>query len=99
MTKMDHPKQKRNWATTCAHLGAARRELPESPVAGAQGATVASYENFLEHNELELALDELADMGLTNAPGAKFWLHLKRAAENMGLSERTTALERELRKQ
>jgi hypothetical protein len=47
---------------------------------------------------MELALDELEDLGLTNAPSPEFWRHLMRAAENMGLSERAEDLERRVGK-
>jgi hypothetical protein len=47
---------------------------------------------------MELALDELEDLGLTNAPPPEFWRQLVQAAENMGLSERATDFERRMRK-
>jgi hypothetical protein len=62
--------------------------LPAVPIAGNDYATLSGYDKFLEHNELELAMDELFGLGVTNHPAAEFWRHLKRAAENMGLSER-----------
>jgi len=47
---------------------------------------------------MELALDELEDLGLTNAPAPEFWRQLMQAAENMGLSERATDFERRMGK-
>jgi len=43
---------------------------------------------YLEHNEHELALDMLQEMGEVVAPRGGFWKDLVRAAENMGLSNR-----------
>jgi hypothetical protein len=77
-------------------LNAARAQLPEVPAPGLDGATVGGFEECLRHNELELALDELEDLGLTNAPPADFWRHLSFAAENMELSERATDFKRRI---
>ena len=38
------------------------------PAPGLDGATVSGFDECLRHNEMELALDELEDLGLTNAP-------------------------------
>ena len=43
---------------------------------------------YLEHNEHELALDMLQEIGEVVAPRGGFWKDLLRAAENMGLSKR-----------
>ena len=70
------------------HLNAARAQLPEVPAPGLDGATVSGFEECLQQHEMELALDELEDLGLTNAPPGDFWRHLILAAENMELWER-----------
>jgi len=49
--------------------------------------------NNLEHNEHELALDTLGDMGELVAPRGGFWKDLIRAAENMALRNRIAYLE------
>jgi hypothetical protein len=85
---MDRKELKRMWAVTAKHLNAARAQLPEVPAPGLDGATVSGFDECLLHNEMELALDELEDLGLTNAPPAEFWRHLIFAAESMDLSER-----------
>jgi len=79
-------------------LNAARKQLPKVPAPGAEGATISGFEECLRHNEMELALDELEDLGLTNAPAPEFWRQLMQAAENMGLSERATDFERRMGK-
>jgi hypothetical protein len=77
-------------------LKAARAQLPEVPAPGADGATLSGFEECLRQNELELALDELEDLGLTNAPSAEFWGHLARAAESMELSDRAADFKRNM---
>jgi hypothetical protein len=95
---MDRAELERSWATTAKHLNAARNQLPKVLAAGAEGATVSGFEECLRDNELELALDELEDLGLTNAPPPEFWRQLVLAAENMGLSERAGDFERRMAK-
>jgi len=46
---------------------------------------------------MELALDELEDLGLTNAPPADFWRHLIFATESMELSERAADFKRRIK--
>lgn len=93
---MDRAELERSWAATARHLTAARDQLPRVPAPGADGATLSGFEECLQHHEMELALDELEDLGLTNAPPAEFWRHLIRAAENMELTERAVDFRRKM---
>jgi len=93
---MDRKELERMWAVTAKHLSAARAQLPEIPAPGLDGATVSGFDECVRHNEMELALDELEDLGLTNAPPADFWRHLVFAAESMELSERATDFKRRM---
>jgi hypothetical protein len=77
----------RNLEVTARHLVAARALLPDNAPEGTDGATLAGFEECLHQNELELALYELEDLGLTCHPVAEFWRHLMHAAENMGLGD------------
>jgi hypothetical protein len=95
MPTMDRAALERSWAATAKHLNAARAQLPDVPAPGADGATLGGFEECLRKNEMEWALDELEDLGLTNAPSAEFWRHLARAAENMGLSDRAADFKRQ----
>jgi len=95
---MDRKELERIWATTAKHLNAARARLPEVPAPGLDGATVSGFDECLRHNEMELALDELEDLGLTNAPPPDFWRHLIFAAESMELSERAADFKRKMEK-
>jgi hypothetical protein len=96
LTEMSRTELEESWAVTAQHLGAARALLSANPAPGPDGGTLARYQDFLEHNELELALDELADVGLANSPPADFWRNLCRAAENMGLEGHVAKFERGL---
>jgi hypothetical protein len=86
-----------SWAVTVQLLEAARALLPGDPAAGPDGGTLMGYQEYLGHNELELALDELADVGAGNSAPAEFWSKLGRAAENMGLKGHVAKFERKLR--
>lgn len=85
-----------SWAKTTKHLTAARALLPDNPPPGADGATLAGFEECLRQKEMELAMDELEDLGLTSHPVSEFWRHLAYAAENMGLTERATEFRRRM---
>jgi hypothetical protein len=93
---MDRKKLERLWAVTAKHLKAARAQLPDVLAPGVDGATVSGFDECLRHNEMELALDELEDLGLTNAPPVDFWRHLIFAAESMELSERVADFKRRM---
>jgi len=93
---MDRKELERIWAATAKHLNAARGQLPEVPATGVDGATISGFDECLRDNEMELALDELEDLGLTNAPPAAFWQHLIFAAESMELWERATDFKRRM---
>ena len=69
---MDRTELERIWATTAKHLNAARAQLPDVPAPGLDGATLSGFDECLRHNEMELALDELEDLWLTNAPPQTF---------------------------
>lgn len=70
--------------------------MPDNSPPGADGATLGGFEECLRHNEMELALDELEDLGLTSSPPAEFWRYLMYAAENMALGDRATDYKRRM---
>ena len=74
-----------SWARTCTHLNAAFQVLPESPKDGLCGGSVAAYHDWLSHNELELALDELEMLADANVVPRKYWENLLAAAQEMKL--------------
>src|SRR5258706_12477174 len=56
-------------------------------------ALLESYRDNVEHNELELALDDLEEAGGQAMQPPEFWEHLRWAAENMGLQPRVQTLQ------
>jgi hypothetical protein len=56
--------------------------------AGALAGTSDEFEEFLGHNELELAWDALAEVAEKRAAPPACWRNLSRAAALMGLSEK-----------
>jgi len=50
--------------------------------------TQEEFFEFLEHNELELAWDALAEMGKRSGAGEPFWLKLTQAANGMNLLDK-----------
>jgi hypothetical protein len=88
---MADPELIKRWKITETLLRRARHALPEKPH-GEQAALLARYQEYLDHNELELALDALEELGHLLSAHGGFWRDLERAAENMGLSDRLPAL-------
>ena len=74
-----------SWKRTAAHLNDARRELPADPVTGEEGGTLSMFQEYLDVNELELALDELEGLATSNPTTTHFWYSLRAAASEMGL--------------
>jgi hypothetical protein len=87
---MSDSKLVKSWEVTETLLERAQRLLPALHEQGSAALLIQCRE-FLQHNELELALDTLEELGhLISAPGG-FWRDLERAAENMGLIDRLPA--------
>jgi hypothetical protein len=88
---MPDAKQVKSWKITESLLERALHALParrEQEYA----SLLTQYREFLEHNELELALDILEELGHLMSAKGGFWRDLERAAENMGLEDRLPAL-------
>lgn len=75
----------RRWAITRDHLAQARAALPSVDMTARHRS---EFEEYLDHNELELAMDVLADAAEAGSPTAEFWRALSRAALGMNLQER-----------
>ena len=78
-----------SWARTRTFLESAFAQLSASPTDGGEWAAASRYREWLDHNELELALDELEMLGNEDCAGAPFWRCLLQAATEMGLTEHT----------
>lgn len=87
----------KSWRVTTAYLRRAASALPEFPGDELERCSYlfSEYEQYLEHNEFELALDMLEELGAMLPCRGGYWRELERAAENMGLSERVPALREE----
>ena len=85
----------RSWAITSALLAEAKDLLFASTiVAGDALRAAAEYEEYLEHNELELALDSLARAAEDCRAPSRVWRLLADAARNMELADRADELGR-----
>lgn len=79
---MDLPKL---WTVIRADLADARNTLPTE---AASHEAIAEYQNFLDHNELELACDMLEAYAKDQKVTKEFWLALRDAATRMELHDR-----------
>jgi len=95
---MNTPELWKRWKVTEAHLRAAEQSLPSSPpeVAGEYERLHAEFTSFLDHNELELALDMLQELGELVPCRGEFWQDLERSAESMDLFHRIPYIRKQL---
>ncbi len=84
---LDRHELELSWSVTRSHLANAHHLLPEQLRDSDEGWSVERYEEWLDHNELELALEELGGLGDENDVATAFWAELLAAAENMGLAQ------------
>lgn len=54
------------------------------------------YREWIEHNELELALEELQGFGEIHQVPRQFWVHLRDAAIEMRLAKHRLHIDRRL---
>ena len=83
---------KQLWVAVRRDFDQARALLP-SRLSEVEGSVDRLVE-WLDHNELELALDELESLGKDNFAPHAYWKHLQSAAGRMGLAEHQTRLGR-----
>jgi hypothetical protein len=76
---------RKSWAVTRGHLDQAFGLLPDDTQPGDEGGAFANYHEWLVHNGLELALDELEMLGDANNVSPEFWAALLAAAREMQL--------------
>jgi len=72
------------WALIKGDLSRARNLLPPSPE---NQESLSQYYEFVEHNELELACDELEESARDRVVSGEFWLALRDAAKKMRLDD------------
>jgi predicted Zn-dependent protease len=81
----DREELTRSWEITRGHLAEARAALVDPR---SDDSALREYEDYLGHNELELAMDCLMEAGEVCKATPEFWQALARAAANMGLHDR-----------
>ena len=83
-------KLEKQWKLTIAELESARGYIPPEGLDDELAKYLHEYNEFLEHNELELALDMLEEIGESMSLPEEFWRSAKKSAEIMGLEKRYT---------
>lgn len=78
------------WSAVCHDFDVARGFLPKQPIE--KEGNVERLNEWLEQNELELALDELEMLGDDNRSPTEYWQALASAAARMGLGEHQSRL-------
>ena len=79
-----------DWSSIKADLAKARNTLPQS---SDNHELIVRYQEFLDHNELELACDVLAEFAKNFSAKAEFWIALRDAAIKMKLSDQAKLYE------
>ncbi len=87
-----------SWSITKEYLKNALELLPKNSIPGEEGQSIKQYQEYLVHNELELALDELAALGEANDCSSNFWNFLILAADNMNLKDRVSLYKNQTQK-
>lgn len=87
---MANPELEAKWVLVTELLSNARETLREQSDTYSPSVleALSAFEHYLEHNELELALDAIAEAGQLTTPRARFWQSLIQAAEKMDLGEK-----------
>ena len=86
---MSNPHLFKQWGIVEANLKDARRYLTDSGSSFSEvdAASLQQFDEYLSHNELSLAMEEIAALGENYPCKAAFWLRLEQAALAMELSE------------
>lgn len=97
---MSSPRLWKTWRVSVTLLRHARASLPppSASVTTDFDRLDQNFAEYLEHNEHELALNTLEEMGKLCLPRGGFWRDLERAANNMGLTSRVADLRVEFNK-
>jgi hypothetical protein len=85
---MNKQNLEQSWTRTEKFLNEAASLVPPG-----DSKKLVQYKEYLGHNELELAMDEIFYLGKESGYPSAFFSHLKLAAQNMGLTERVKEIE------
>jgi len=90
LQRMTNPKLHKKWQVARANLRHALNAVPDpEPDQKVEfDLFLQRHKEYLEHNELELALDMLVELGLLVQCRGGFWKDLERAAKTMELQNR-----------
>lgn len=83
---MTNPELIKQWKITAEWIREAKSILVLDPVAAKD--RLATFEEYLAHNELELALEELAELANSSRQSRRFWDLMVQVAKSMKLEER-----------
>lgn len=86
---MNSPHLFKQWGIVEANLKDARRYLADSSssLTELDAVSLQQFDEYLSHNELGLAMEEIATLGENYPCKAAFWLRLEQAALAMELAE------------
>jgi len=76
-----------SWRNTKSHFEKAIRHLPNDAILECEDGSLDKYRDWLQHNELGLAFEELEALGHVNDVPREYWMALRDAAQNMKLTE------------
>jgi hypothetical protein len=85
--QVDRSELRALWQKVGDRLSAADALLPAYVRRGDEGGSIEGYRDYRDHNELELALDELEMLGEANDVPDEYWSALATAAQLMSLEE------------
>jgi hypothetical protein len=95
---MPDPRLIRSWEITRTHLNRALLALPETIADKGARDALAEYHEYLDHNELGLAFEQLYHVGAMTLVPEEFWQHLRLAADNMGLIDGMERIDQRVRR-
>ena len=88
---LDMTSLEESWKVTIKHLKDGRKLLPDEMFLEEAKVFDKEFTEYIEHNELELAMNSLDDLGLLLNASSMFWHHLELAATNMRLGKVRTS--------
>lgn len=76
-----------SWRITQQYLEQAITYFPSAASPKCEDGSLASCRDYIQHNELGLAFDELSALGKANSVPQAYWRSLLAAAENMKIAQ------------
>lgn len=76
-----------SWRITQQYLEQAIAHFPDDAPSECEDGSLAGCRDYMQHNELGLAFDELNALGQANSVPQAYWRSLLAAAENMKIAQ------------